>query len=273
MRPHLTASGRIWGYALRTLCGLIFLFMIAPLLVVLPLSFNSERYFTYPMAGVSLRWYEYFLTSERWQLALTNSFVVAGATTALATSLGTLAALGLARGPFPLRPMISGLLILPLIVPVVVTAVGTYFFFAKVNLVGTYLGIILAHTLIATPFVVICVTATLTGFDKTLVRAGASLGAGPLRVFYRVTIPLILPGLVTGALFAFVTSFDEVVLALFLTGPEQYTLPRAMWSGVREQIDPTILAVACLFVVVSVFAMGSVEWLRRRNRALRGLGH
>lgn len=267
------ASGveRVWHGMFLVLCGAVFLFLVAPILAIVPLSFNSEPWFSYPLAGFSLRWYHDFFTSERWQSALLNSVMIGAATTVLATVLGTLSALGLSRGRLPFRGLIMGLLISPMIVPVVITSVAMYFFYALANLASTYLGIILAHTALATPFVVITVTATLTGFDHTLTRAAASLGASPALAFRKITLPLILPGVISGALFAFVTSWDEVVVVLFLAGPEQRTLPLQMFDGIREEINPTITAVATLLLVLSIILLISVELLRRRSARLRGL--
>jgi putative spermidine/putrescine transport system permease protein len=237
----------------------------------MPLSFSSEPWFTYPLPGLSTRWYDDFFSSQRWQSALFNSIFIALSATALATTLGTVAALGLSRPYFPARPLVMGLIISPMVVPIVITAVGMYFFYANIGLANTYWGIILAHTALATPFVVITVTATLTGFDYSLTRAASGLGAGPITVFRRVTLPLILPGLISGALFAFVTSFDEVVVVLFVASPEQRTLPRQMFSGIREQISPTITAVATLLIIFSVVLLTTVELLRRRSERLRGI--
>jgi putative spermidine/putrescine transport system permease protein len=197
--------------------------------------------------------------------------VVGFATTILATGLGTLAALGLSRGRLPMRGLIMSILISPMVVPVIITSVAVYFFYALVDLANTYVGIILAHTALATPFVVITVTATLTGFDHTLTRAAASLGASPSFAFRKVTLPMILPGVISGALFAFVTSWDEVVVVLFLASPDQRTLPRQMFSGIREQISPTITAVATLLLALSIILLISVELLRRRSARLRGI--
>jgi putative spermidine/putrescine transport system permease protein len=223
------------------------------------------------MPGLSLRWYEEFFTSERWQTALWNSIIIAVATTVLSTVLGTLAALGLSRPNFPGRATVMAILISPMVVPIVITAVGMYFFYAMIGLSNTFAGLILAHTALATPFVVIIVTATLIGFDQTLIRAGASLGAAPPRVFFKVVLPLILPGMISGALFAFVTSFDEVVVVLFLASPDQRTLPKQMFTGIREMISPTITAAATLLIVFSVFMLTTVELLRRRSERLRGI--
>ncbi len=268
---YLTTSEKIGHWALRAFVGLVLLFLISPILAIMPLSFNSETFFSYPMPGFSLKWYNEFFTNPRWQNALRLSFVLAFATTILATTLGTLAALGLSRANIPGRAAIMAVLISPMIVPVIIAALGMFFFYAKINLTGTLVGLILAHTALATPFVVITVTATLSSFDRTLMRAGASLGASPHTVFFRVVMPLILPGMISGALFAFVTSFDEVIVIIFIAGPEQNTLPRQMFSGIRELISPTITAAASVLIVFSTFLLVTVELLRRRGERLRGI--
>jgi len=271
MAPYASPAERVWYYTHRAICAAVLLFLIAPILVIMPLSFNAEPYFSYPMPGLSLRWYDDFFNNERWQLALRTSVIVAIATTFLATGIGTLAALGLSRGDFPQRATVMGILISPMIVPVVITAVGMFFFYTDVGLANRIPGLVLAHTALATPFVVITVTATLTGFDHTLSRAGASLGAPPVRVFLKIILPLILPGVISGALFAFVTSFDEVVVALFISSPETRTLPKQMFSGIREIISPTITAAASFLIVIAVILLTSVELLRRRSERLRGV--
>ncbi len=268
---YATPIERAWYYIFRAICAAILLFLIAPILVIMPLSFNPEPYFTYPLPGFSLRWYEDFFTSTRWLDALKSSVIVAVCTTILATTLGTTAALGLSRANFPARSVVMSILISPMIVPVVITAVGMYFFYADVGLINSYPGLVLAHTALATPFVVIVVTATLMGFDHSLSRAAQGLGAKPMTVFFKVIMPLILPGLISGALFAFVTSFDEVVVVLFIASPEQRTLPKQMFSGIREQISPTITAAATLLILFATIMLTTVELLRRRSERLRGI--
>jgi len=268
---YATPFERAWYYVLRLVVALVLAFLIIPVLIIVPLSFNSEAFFTFPMPGLSLRWYEDFFGSERWMTAIKISAIIAVSTTLLATALGTLAALGLSRANFPGRALAMSLLISPMIVPVVISAVGMFFFYDAVGLINTFPGIILAHTALATPFVVITVTATLMGFDHNLARAGSSLGAPPVTVFFRVILPLILPGVISGALFAFITSWDEVVLVLFIASPEQRTLPRQMFSGIRDQISPTITAAATILVLFSVLLLTTVELLRRRSERLRGI--
>ena len=268
---YLTTGEKISHYGLRVFVGLVLLFLIAPILSIMPLSFNSESFFTYPMPGFSLQWYDDFFFNDRWTSAVRMSVIVACSTTVVATSLGTLAALGLSRSNVPARAAIMAVLISPMIVPVIISAVGMFLFYARVKLSGTLIGLILAHTALATPFVVITVTATLMSFDRTLMRAGASCGAPPHTVFFKVVMPLILPGVISGALFAFVTSFDEVVVVLFLASPEQRTLPKQMFSGIREQISPTITAAATVLIIFSTVLLITVELLRRRSERLRGI--
>ncbi len=269
---------RTWYYVFRLICGVIFVFLITPILVMMPLSFNTVPFFTFTPEmlsldpdAFSLRWYRDFFNSLNWQGAVKNSFIIAFFATILATSLGTLAALGLSRPYMPYRRAIMALLISPMVVPLIISAAGMYFFYSKIGLASTHLGVILAHTALGTPFVVIVVTATLVGFDQSLTRAAAMLGASPTRAFFKVTMPLILPGVISGGLFAFITSFDEVVVVLFVASFEQRTIPWQMFSGIREQISPTILAVATMLVLVSITLLSVLELLRRRNERMRGL--
>lgn len=275
---YATRGERIWHWVFCVLCTLIFLFLIGPILVIIPLSFNAEPYFTFSEKmlsldpeGYSLRWYQEFFTSDEWMRSIKNSIIVAVCATVLATVLGTLAALGLSSRFMPFRNTIMAILISPMIVPLIISAAAMFFFFSKLGLTQTYLGVILAHTALGIPFVVITVTATLSGFDHSLTRAAHSLGASPSRTFFRIILPLVTPGVVSGALFAFITSFDEVVVVLFIAGPAQTTIPIQMWSGIREEISPTILAVATLLVLVSILLLTTLELIRRRNERLRGL--
>lgn len=268
---YLSPVEKAWYYLHRLICGAILLFLIAPILAIIPLSFNSVPFFTYPMPALSLRWYEEFFLTDRWQGALQNSIFVAVLVTLLSTALGTLAALGLSRPNFPWRTPVMGLLISPIIAPTVITALAVYFFYADVGLLNTYTGLVLAHTTLATPFVVITVTATLIGFDHSLTRAAAGLGAPPITVFFKVILPLILPGIISGSLFAFITSFDEVVIALFVASAQQRTLPMAMFSGIREQISPTITAAATVLILFAAAMLTTIELLRRRSERLRGI--
>ncbi|WPP00378.1 ABC transporter permease [Pseudomonas sp. HR96] len=267
--PFMSPVERLWYYSLRILCGLVLLFLILPVLVIVPLSFNAGSFLVYPLQGFSLHWYQDFFASDEWMRALRNSIIVAPAATALAMVFGTLASIGLTRGNFPGKSLVMALVISPMVVPVVIVGVASYLFFAPLGLGNSFASLILVHAVLGVPFVIITVSATLQGFNHNLVRAAASLGASPLKAFLRVTLPLIAPGVISGALFAFATSFDEVVVTLFLAGPEQATLPRQMFSGIRENLSPTIAAAATLLIAFSVVLLLTLEWLRGRGEKLR----
>lgn len=275
---HASTGERIWHYTYLAICCLVFLFLIFPILIILPLSFNAEPYFTFTKemlqfdpAGYSIQWYEDFFSSTSWQQAVRNSVIIAFFSTVIATFFGTIAALGLSRQHCPFKTTIMGILISPMVVPLIISAAGMYFFYSRIGLQGTHVGVILAHAALGTPFVVITVTATLTGFDQSLLQAAAGLGSSPARTFFKITVPLITPGVISGALFAFVTSFDEVVVVLFVGSVHQRTIPWQMFSGIREEISPTILAVATLLIGVSILLLTTIELLRRRNERLRGI--
>ncbi|MDF2234285.1 ABC transporter permease [Albimonas sp. CAU 1670] len=333
LQPYASTGQRIWYYTFRVICGLIFFFLIFPILIIIPLSFNALPYFTFTPGmlaleadAYSLEHYRDFLkvTGENWESGwwvlglvgailvggltwlsggravklvvltlvgavvgavigrlagvegpwlspLSNSLAIAPAATLLSVSLGTLAAIGLSSGKTPFRGAIMAILISPMIVPLIISAAGMYFFYSRIGLQGTYWGVVLAHAALGVPFVIITVTATLVGFDRSLTRAAANMGAGPVRTFFKVQMPLILPGVISGGLFAFITSFDEVVVVLFLGSAGQKTLPWQMFTGLREQISPTILAVATLLVTMSVILLATLEILRRRSERLRGM--
>ncbi|MBT6009089.1 MAG: ABC transporter permease [Rhodobacterales bacterium] len=277
---HTQLNYRIWHYTYLFFCGLVFFFLIAPLFVILPLSFNAEQYIHFSAKmlaldpeGFSLRWYEDMIygTKNPWGLATKNSLIIAFFATIGSTILGTVAALGLSSRYMPYKAAFMALLISPMIVPLIISGTAIFFFMAKVGLAATHTGIILSHIILGTPFVVITVTATLTGFDHSVTRAAASLGSNPVNTFMKITLPLIMPGVISGALFAFVTSFDEVVVVLFLAGLENTTIPIQMWVGLREQLSPTIMAVATCLIIMSTLILVSAELLRRRSERLRGI--
>ena len=269
LSPYMSPIERIWHYSLRTLVALVLLFLVLPVLVIIPLSFNSGTFLVYPLQGFSLRWYEAFFSSAEWMRSLKNSMIVAPAATALAMIFGTLASIGLTRGEFRGKALVMSILISPMIVPVVIVGVASYLFFAPLGLGNSFISLIVVHAVLGVPFVIITVSATLQGFNHNLVRAAASLGASPLTTFRRVTLPLIAPGVISGGLFAFATSFDEVVVTLFLAGPEQATLPRQMFSGIRENLSPTIAAAATLLIAFSILLLLTLEWLRGRSEKMR----
>ena len=301
---YATSFERVWHYIFLGICWFVLIFLVFPIFIIIPLSFNAEPYFTFneqmlsivsfssqapfvhfDFSGYSYRFYQEAWYNQQWREAFLNSAIVAVFATLFATILGTVAALGLSMRNMPWKAGFMSLLISPMIVPLVIVATGMFFFFSMIEIspVGTFLSenvlfnrfrifaIILAHTALATPFVVITVTATLVGFDQSLTRASAMLGAGPTRTFFKVIVPLILPGVISGVLFAFITSFDEVVVVLFLAGPGDQTIPKQMFSGIRENISPTIFAVASGLIMISILLLVTVEILRRRSERLRGI--
>ncbi|WP_211453080.1 ABC transporter permease [Collimonas antrihumi] len=266
--PYVSLSERVWFFFSRGFNLLVLLFLLLPILVIIPLSFSDSTFLVYPIHGFSLRWYQNLVQSQEWVSAAKNSFIVAPLATVLATILGTLAAVGLNKADFHGKGLLMAVLISPMVVPVVVVGVGVYLFFAQIGLSDSYTGLILAHAALGAPFVVTTVLATLQGFNQNLVRASLSLGANPLSTFFRITLPVIAPGLISGALFAFATSFDDVVVTLFVAGPGQATLPRQMFTGIKENISPTIAALATILIVFSTCLLLVLEWIRGRNKAL-----
>ena len=271
---------KIWHYIYLTICTCVFIFLIAPLFVIFPLSFSHDEFLIFSEKmkrldpdGFSLRWYKDMIwgTKNPWGLAAKNSLMIAFFSTIGSVVIGTLAAVGLSSRHMPFKGLIMAILISPMIIPLIISGVAIFFFMAKVGLAATHTGIILAHIILGTPFVVITVTATLSGFDHSITRASASLGSTPFNTFMKVTLPLILPGVISGGLFAFVTSFDEVVVVLFLAGLDNTTIPIQMWVGLREQLSPTILAVATCLIILSTLVLISAELLRRRSERLRGI--
>ena len=288
---YSTPGQRTFYYLYLFFCGTVFFFLIAPLVAIIPISFSQSPFmlFTEGMLAFppdpeawSFRWYRYMVgictdknlttpCSNKWMVGTVNSFFIGFVATFIATALGTLAALGLSRPHMPFKGLIMSILISPMIVPLIITSAGMFFFYARYNLVYTFTGIIMAHVALATPFVVITVTATLVGFDMNMVKASQSLGANPTRTFFKVIMPLILPGVISGALFAFITSFDEIVIVMFMASLDQVTIPRQMWSGIRQEISPVILCMATCLVVLSILLLTTVELLRRRSEKLRGI--
>ncbi len=233
---YATTGQKVGYYSFLTYCGFVFFFLIAPIFIILPLSFSASPFFEFTRE---------FMNFEP--------------------------DLGLSRPHMPFKAVLMAILISPMIVPLIITAAGMFFFYSKIGLTHTYLGLILAHTALGTPFVVITVTATLTGFDTNLIRASQSLGADTMRTFFKVIMPLILPGVISGGLFAFITSFDEVVIVMFIGSVEQITIPKQMWAGLRQETSPVILCMATCLVALSIALLTTVEMLRRRSERLRGI--
>lgn len=240
-------------------------FLIAPLIAILPLAFTSSVFLTYPIPDYSMRWFHELFGADVWRMAIVNSLIVGTGTTILACVLGTMASLGLRNSGLVLPGLFRTAFLLPMVVPAVVLGVGMQVFFVQIGFANTYAGVICAHTVVAVPFVVVSVSASLAGIDRRVERAALSLGASPLTVFRRVTFPLALPGILSGAVFAFATSLDEVVLTLFVAGPNQRTLARQMFSTIRENISPAIAAAAFLFIVGTLLVALVALLIRRRS--------
>jgi putative spermidine/putrescine transport system permease protein len=257
------------GYGVKIVAALVLLYLVFPILVVIPLSFSAGTYLSFPPPGFSLRWYANFFGRTDWLDAALLSLWVGAAVMLLATALGAPAALALVRSDFRGKNFLTGFIISPLIAPVIIVAIGIYFFYARLGLVGNPVALVIAHTALAVPFVVINVSATLQGFDERLEQAAMNLGATPWRTFWQVTFPIIRPGVLAGALFAFISSFDELVVALFVSGTSAVTLPRKMWESIRFEIDPTIAAVSTMLIVLTGALFLSAELLRRRSDRLR----
>lgn len=267
--PSAAWPEKVVYVALRVLCYGLLGYLALPIVALVPLSFSADSFLVYPITQWSLHWYHVLFSSDIWWNAIRNSFIVAPSATALATVLGTLCALGLDRAAFPGKRLLTAVILSPLVAPLVVVAVGMYLFYMRLHLAGTFTGLIVAHSMLGAPFVVTTVSAVLKGFNRTLVNASLSLGAGRVETFFRVTLPLIMPGVLSGALFAFATSFDEVVVTLFLAGPDQVTIPRQMFSGIRDSITPTIVALATILVLFSTSLLVVGEWLRRKSAPSR----
>lgn len=240
------------------------LFLLAPLIAILPLAFTSSIFLSYPVPSWSTRWFAELMNSETWRRAIVNSLVIGGGATALSTVLGTLGAVGLRDRMAPFSTVFRTMFLLPMVVPAVVLGVGMQLLFVQLGLANTYLGVIVAHTVVAIPFVFVNVAASLEGIDRRVERAALSLGASPTTVFRRITLPLLAPGVISGAVFAFATSLDEVVLTLFVAGPNQRTLARQMFSSIRENISPAIASAAFLFIVGTILIAGLAMLARWR---------
>jgi putative spermidine/putrescine transport system permease protein len=264
MRSFSFQRALIW-----MVCIFVIVFLWVPVLLVLPISFSAGAFLSYPILGFSVRWYEKLLEPYPWVFAFKNSLITATLTMLLSVTLGTLAAHGFTLTNFRGKKILVAFMLSPIAVPAVITGLAMYFFLVAAHLYGSIFGLVLAHSTIAMPFVIITVTATLQGFDRRLLRAAASLGCPPLRAFFKITLPLILPGVISGAIFAFYTSFDDVLLALFASTPSLLTLPRQMFSGLRDQLDPSLIAAAVVMTLLSIVLMLLVDVLQSRSKRLQ----
>jgi putative spermidine/putrescine transport system permease protein len=260
------------GMVLRGLiCVLLGIYMLAPMLVVVVISFSSAAFLHFPPPGLSLQWYRRLFETEAWTSSLLVSVEVMVPTALLATSLGTAAAVGLARARFPGAAVIGAVLMAPIVVPVIIIAAATFTLFQAWGMNGTLQGLIIAHTMLTTPYVLATVRTAMETMDEHLEQAALTLGATPWRGFWRVTFPLILPGVLSGLLFAMVVSFDELIVSLFISTPEVRPVTVQMWSDVRGAVDPTISAIATVLFGFSFLVLLAEAALRRR-RGTRGLG-
>lgn len=263
-----------WGHepvfrAAQTLFGLLVVtFLLMPIVAILPLAFTSSVFLTYPIEEYSLRWFAELTTADAWRLSIMNSLIIGLGATLLSTILGTLAALGIRSRALPFANLLRTMFLLPMVVPAVVLGVGMQMLFVNFGLASTYPGVIIAHAVLCVPFVIVSVSASLQGIDPSVEKAAGSLGASPVKVFHRVTLPLALPGIVSGAVFAFATSLDEVVITLFVAGPNQRTLARQMFSSIRENISPTVVAAALLLIIGTLCLGGLAALLRWRQERI-----
>ncbi|BCH27884.1 ABC transporter permease [Mesorhizobium sp. L-8-3] len=245
-------------------------FLLLPLIAILPMSFSSSSLLRLPPPGLSLRWYEAYLFDRAWMDATVNSITVGSITAVLSVILGTATAYGLARSTWKGKALLQALVLSPLLIPVIVIAVATYSIFARLGLNGTFAGLVIGHTVITFPYTVVVVSAALERFDPRLEQMAVSLGATPLRAFASVTFPMIQPGVIVALLFAFLNSFDEVVIATFVAGPETTTLPKRIWDGIRWEVSPTIAAVSSILILVSCAIIGLAEVFNRKSRNVAG---
>jgi putative spermidine/putrescine transport system permease protein len=263
----IKVSGPVTQVLLAVFALLVALYLIIPVLVIVPVSFSAGSFLTFPPPGLSLQWYERLFSRSEWLDSAWLSIWVALVVTAAATVLGTIGAFGLVRGSFWGQKIALAFILSPLIIPGVIVAIAVYFFYAKFKMVGSPLAIAVAHTTLAVPFVVVNVAAALQGFDKRLEMAAQNLGAGTWATFRLVTFPIIRPGIAAGALFAFISSFDELIVSLFIAGSRQVTLPLRMWESMRSSLEPTLAAVSVLAVVASVGLFFTSSWLQSRAKA------
>jgi len=259
---QITHGQRLWLYALA---GLVLAFLIIPCLIVIPMSFSASQYLEFPPREWSLRWYQAYLGSPEWMAATWMTFKVAICSTLIATLFGTLAAYALAQVHGGLAVLVRGLIMLPMLVPIILVAVGVFFVYSRTGLNNSVSGLILAHSVLAMPFVLIAVGNGLQGFDMNQEMAARSLGASRTWAFVSVTLPQLKLSIFSGALFAFIASFDEVVVALFIVSGDSSTLPRKMFANIRDQIDPTVAAVSTLMIGLSIVLLVVMQGIKRRQ--------
>lgn len=261
---------RIVPLWLSIVAGAVLVFLCLPILIVVPMSFSSAQSLQFPPPGLSLRWYEAFFTTQVWQRAGVNSVILATLSSTIALVLGTLAAYGLTRGRLPGRRLIEGNFMAPMIFPTIIAAVALFIVFAKTKLLGTFLGLVLAHTILVVPYVVLIMQVAIKSFDERIEHVAMTLGASKARVLLQIVLPNIAPSAVAAWIFAFVISFDEVVVTLFVAGTYM-TIPKRMFNELIMQINPTITAVATLLIAFNLLALGLLFLLTRRGAVAKGL--
>jgi putative spermidine/putrescine transport system permease protein len=267
VQPRRSRRAIPWArIVLGIFSALVLLYLVAPVLIVIPMSFSAAKYLSFPPPGLSLQWYENFFARSDWTSATIQSIRVAFMVMVLSTVLGVAASLALVRASFPGKEIVNLIIVSPLVVPAIIVAIAIYGLYVQLRLVQTFWGLVLAHTVLAIPYVIVNVSATLRGFDIRLEQAAQSLGANGWQTFRHVTLPLISPGIFAGAVFAFITSFDELIVALFIAGARGRTLPMRMFEGLRMEIDPTIAAVSSMLITFSVLVLASAELVRRRSQ-------
>lgn len=248
--------------------AIILIFLIAPILIIIPLSLSSSPFFIFPPKEYSLRWFENFFAQSQWVDAFFKSLQVAVMTSILATSLGIMAALAVSRLDFKGKQIFMGIMVLPIVVPLIVVGIAVYRFYSEIQLVGSTVGLVLAHSLLALPIVFVTILARLKGFDRNMELAAMNLGSTPIGAFFKVTLPIIKPAVFSSALFAFITSLDEIVVTIFIGGSQNPTLPKVMWEQMRSQIDPTIAAASSLLIVATVVLFTSQSILKARQKGV-----
>lgn len=258
-----------WGWwILYIFGGFILLYLILPSFIVIPISFSDSIMLKFPPEKFSLRWYRAFFGRPEWIGALWLSVKLGVGVMIVSTILGVLASLGLVRGKFPGKSFLQAFLLSPMIVPVVVTALAMYYFYGELKLTGNPWSLLFSHCCMATPIVIVIVSATLQNFNPNVERAAQILGATPLQTFSKIVLPIIRPGVITGALFAFILSFDEVVIAAFIGGYRMTTLPKKMFENVRDEMDPSVAAISTILVLISVLLLLAIGRLNRRRERL-----
>lgn len=254
---------------LRLIVAVILVALISPILVIIPMSFTSAAFFQFPPPGYSLKWYQILLERGDWLNSIGESLQIALLTAILSTVMGTMAACAFARLNFPGKKAFMSIMVAPMVVPAIIMGIALYHFFAPIQFIDTLTGVVMSHSILAIPIVFVTVTASLKGVDRNLELAAMGLGSTPIGAFFKVTVPLIRPGILSGTLFAFITSFDELVVTIFLAGAQTKTLPVIMWENMRTQVDPSIAAISTIMIIGTVLLFLFQEWVNAKAAKLK----